>query len=194
VNLSESYRSRLKELAGLESSESEEMVDVSCAALANIEVDGRYLLFKEKKKFQPIGGGLKYYDSALPFLESIEFQTERTDNDIRIRIPVSNWETFKKWFYSEQDREVSIDREIDEEISPFLGSQYTSKMNTSNYKVIEQITNKNRIFQIHKITFPEDVKQAIINLVNTNEQFILATPEEMKSSANNISDHSQSIL
>jgi len=175
---------------GEEVSSEEPMIDVSCAALASINIGGRYLLFNEKQKFQPIGGGLKYLPSALPFLESINFQTDRTDNDIRIRIPASKWGVFKNWFESGSDRETTIDREIDEEIASFLGRDLTGKMNTSNYQLKEVISNKNRIFQIHKATFPDDVREALINLAKTNDKFILATPDEIKSQANGISDHS----
>ena len=171
-----------------------EYIDVSCAALASINVDGNYLLFKEKSKYQPIGGGLKYYDSALPFLESINFRTDRTDNDLRIQIPKENWEEFKKWFESGRDRETSISREIDEELTPYLGSSMVGKMQTNNYNLKEVITEKYRIFQIHKITFPDDVREAIIELVNNNEEFILATPSEMISQSNNISNHSFNII
>jgi len=174
--------------------EDEPMIDVSCAALANIEINGRYLLFKEKQNFQPIGGGLKYLNSALPFLEKIGFETDRTDKDIRIRIPISRWEVFKNWFESGKDREITIDREIDEELRPYLGKEYTSKLITNNYEFKEVITNKNRIFQIHKIKFDEWVMNGIIRLVQNNEQFILATPDEIKSKTNGISDHSIYIL
>jgi len=191
MNLSESYKTRIKELAGLSG---KKMINVSCAALGRIVIDGKLLLFKEKKKFQPVGGGLKYYQSAIPFLESIEFETDRTDMDLRIRIPESNWIIFKKWFESGVDRETTIKREIDEELTPFLGSKYTNKMNSESYVLKEAITDKNRIFQIHYITFPKDVREAIIALVNRNEQFILATSEEIVSQAHGISDHSDNIV
>lgn len=172
----------------------EPMIDVSCAALGNIQINGRYLLFKEKTKFQPIGGSLKFLDSALPFLEQIGFQTDRTDKDIRIRIPSSKWDIFKKWFESGKDREVSISREIDEELGPYLGREFTNKMITDKYELKEVITDKYRIFQIHRISFDEVVMKAIMNLVESNPSFILATPDEIKSQANGISDHSKYIL
>jgi len=172
----------------------DDMVDVSCAALTSINIGGRYLLFKEKIKFQPIGGALKYQPSAIPFLESIGYQTNRTDNDIRIQIPRSKWDVFKQWFKSGKDREISVDREINEELGPFMDSKYISQMNTSNYQLKEVITNKNRIFQIHIVTFPEEVHDAIINLVKTDERFILATPEEIRSGSGSISDHSINII
>jgi hypothetical protein len=171
-----------------------DMIDVSCAALASIDINGRYLLFKEKTKFQPIGGGLKYEQSAIPFLESIGYRTNRTDDDIRIQIPKSKWNIFKQWFQSGEDREISIDREIDEELGPFIDNKYISQMNTSNYQLKEVITNKNRIFQIHVITFSEEVRDVIINLVKTDERFILATPEEIRSGVGGISDHSVNII
>lgn len=172
----------------------ESMIDVSCAALSSIVIDGNYLLFKEKQKFQPIGGALKFEDSALPFLKQLPTQIDRTDNDIRVKIPSSKWDEFKEWFLSGRDREVSIDREINEEIGPFLDAQYIAKMNTSNYRIKEVITNKNRLFQIHQVTFPDDVREAILNLVKTNEHFMLATPVQIRTRTNGISDHSMYIL
>lgn len=171
-----------------------DMIDVSCAALGSINIGGRYLLFKEKLKYQPIGGGLKYKPSAIPFLESIGYTTNRTDNDIRIQIPTSKWDIFKQWFESGNDRETSIDREISEELGSFIDSKYLSQMNTNNYQLKEVIANKNRIFQIHQITFSDEVRNVILNLVKTNELFILATPEEIKNRVNGISDHSINII
>jgi hypothetical protein len=170
-------------------------IEVSCAALASIEIDGRFLLFREKLKFQPIGGGLKYYDSALPFLESIDFKTDRTDNDIRIKIPKIKWEEFKNWFESGEDRETSIKREIDEELAPFASSEITDEMNSDDFFMKEVITEKYRIFQIHRVTFPEHIKEAIIELVDSNDRFKLATPEEiMNPQEHSITDHSINIL
>jgi len=175
------------------SESTDRMIDVSCAALGSIKIDGKYLLFKEKMKYQPIGGGLKFKPSAIPFLESINYRTARTDNDIRIQIPESKWEIFKQWFQSGKDREISIDREMEEELGSFLDSSYLSQMNTSNYQLKEVIEGKHRIFQIHQITFSDEVRNAILELVHHKQLFILATPEEMKSS-DEISSHSHNII
>lgn len=189
--LSETYKKRLQELADINEVK---MIDVSCAALGQIIVDEKYLLIKDENSYQPIGGALKFYDSAIPFLKSINFQTDRTDNDLRIKIPEINFEKFKMWFLKGIDRETSINREIEEELTPFLGEMYTKKMKMDDYKTIEANTNKKRMFQIHNIIFKNDVKNAIINLVNKGDEFILASKADIQNRSNGITDHSKYII
>lgn len=169
-------------------------INVSCAALASISVDGKYLLFNEGDGYQPIGGALKYFESAIPFLQSINFTTTRTDNDIRITIPKTKINEFKNWFLSGKERETTIEREINEELTGSLNSEYINDLKTINIKLKEVMKDKLRIFQIHKISYSNETKIGLIDLVKTNQNFILATPEEIKNKTNGISDHSVYII
>lgn len=171
----------------------DERVSVSCAALARILIGDKYLLFNEKKNFQPIGGALRYEDSAIPFLDSIGFQPERDNNDLRINIPRSKWETYKQWFNSNKDRELTIKREVLEELQPFMKSNLSS-IGESIVDIKEVLTNKNRIFQIHELRLPENILKELLHLVETNEQFILATAEQINAQYGGISEHSKYIL
>jgi hypothetical protein len=67
-------------------------------------------------------------------------------------------------------------------------------MNTSDYQLKEEINDKFRMFQIHHITFPNEVRNVILQLVKTNKLFILATPEEIKNGSYGISAHSSNII
>lgn len=173
---------------------SDDRIGVSCAALGSINIDGKFLLLKEDKKFQPIGGGLKYEDSAIPFLQSIGFETDRTDNDIRIKIPKSNWNAFKLWFEKGIDRETTIDREIEEEVGPYMDPSLLRKLNTKPYFNKMVLTDKNRIFQIHQITMDDSLKLDFIDLATRNPNFGLFTKEEVLTRLDIISDHSQYII
>lgn len=170
----------------------EERIEVSCAALASIVIDGKYLLIKEKQDepYQPIGGALEYKDSALMFLNSIGFQTKRKDNDLRITILKSKLDEFKTWFESGADREITIDRELVEELGEFIDSSILSQMNTNDYILKEVITDKFRIFQIHDITMSDDIKSAFIQLIDSNPMFKLFTKDEIENNRHEISTHS----
>lgn len=173
---------------------SDDTIGVSCAALGSINIDGKFLLIKEDKKFQPIGGGLKYENSAITFLKSIDFKTDRTDNDIRIKIPRDNWNAFKLWFEKGIDRETTIDREIEEEVGPFMDISRLRLLNTKPYfnKII--LTDKNRIFQIHQITMDDSLKLDMIYMATHDPHFGLFTKEEIVTRLDIISDHSQYII
>jgi hypothetical protein len=173
----------------------QDRINVSCAALASINIDGKFLLIREDEKFQPIGGGLRYDDSAIDFLNSINYETSRTDNDIRINIPKSNWNKFKTWFESGIDRETTIDREIDEEVGMYIDSSILGQLDTKNYSNIEVIGDKYRIFQIHKVSMTDDIKQHFIDLMLINENFQLFTKEEIMSTRRDIiAGHCQYIV
>ena len=167
-----------------------EMMNISCVALAQIEIDGKFLLMKEAK-FQPIGGGLKYDDTAIPFLTSIGFETTRTDNDLRISIPKSNYEKFKIWFEEGIDRETSVDREVEEEAGEFIEPSILKQLNTTHYyNRVVNANNKHYIFQIHHVTFNDDVKKVLLDLVATNPLFRLFTKHEIYNQRNIIAGHS----
>jgi hypothetical protein len=168
----------------------DERINVSCIAIAQIEIDGKFLLMKEEK-FQPIGGGLKYEDSALPFLTSIDFSTTRTDNDLRISIPKSEWEKFKHWFENAIDRESTIDREVEEEAGEFIPQDVINRMNTNHYyNRVVILKQKHYIFQIHHVTFGEEVKRILLDLVATNPRFGLFTKHEIYNRRDIIAGHS----
>ncbi|RLJ07038.1 MAG: hypothetical protein DRP12_02985 [Candidatus Aenigmatarchaeota archaeon] len=98
------------------------MIRISASCLAKIEIDGKYLVGLNKRRFKhgkkvytPFGGAIEFYESARPFLESLGAVFEN-GNDIRIEIPEEKIPEFERWFYQRKDREISPYRELREEL------------------------------------------------------------------------------
>ena len=91
-------------------------IRISASYLYRIEIKGKYLLVKNRKRdvFQPIGGVYKYYESAKNFLNEIEYKPDNkmkidsvSEHDLRIRIKAKYITKFLDWFYSKSDREIT---------------------------------------------------------------------------------------
>ena len=103
-------------------------IRISASYLFNIEVDGKFLLIKSERRnqYQPVGGCYKYFPEAEVFLNSIGAIPEKKSNgvdslmDLRLMIPEESLEAFVMWYYSMQGREVSFDRELNEELISFV--------------------------------------------------------------------------
>ncbi len=103
---------------------------VSLASLLRLESDGRYLLVRSRHRregYGPFGGVFKYYDTAVGFLDRVEFKTqERSEDqvddlerDLRGHLPASNFPAFMNWFKARHGREEQdcLRREMREELS-----------------------------------------------------------------------------
>jgi len=181
----------------------EKRIAISCAALARIIVDGKYLLVFDKGTHKPIGGGLKFNKESMPFLESIGYNTDRTDNDLRIDIPENKYNQFKHWFHMFIDRETTVHREVMEELQPFLQVDISDMKET--YERIDETNRdigpskmsteyKNRLFQIHKVEFSDDQIEEIRSAVLTHADLVLVTKEQILNEEMNISPHAKHIL
>ena len=181
----------------------EKRIAISCSALARIMIDGKYLLLVENGVLKPIGGALKYTDESLPFLNSVDWQTQRTDNDMRIDIPEDVYDIFKTWHNLFIQRETSVHREVMEELQPFLQLDI-SDMTETYITTIETIGDegpskmdlayKNRLFQIHIVEFSDQVIEEIKSAVHTLADLVLVTKEQIINEENNISPHTKHIL
>lgn len=183
-------------------------ISISCAALARIIIDDKYLLLMNKGKYGPIGGALKYDKEAIVWiLDKIDYKPERTGEDfydLRINIPEHRWNKFKKWFNRGQLRETTINRELVEELQPYLKSDISKShenichtVETSGDILKDNAHNtvyKNRIFQIHDVILSKDAEKEVRKIVENNDDLILATKEEIKKSLRNISQHSKHIV
>lgn len=101
---------------------SKENIRVSFAYLFRIQVDGTYFLIRgnKKKKFQPVGGVFQKYEGSKAILRDI-FQEDdemKTGNekDLRGRVYGRDLKKFINWFKSRQDREITCNREFNEEL------------------------------------------------------------------------------
>lgn len=123
-------------------------IRLSFSYLFKIKIDGKYLLIKGEflpNQYQPIGGVYKYFFTAKDYLNKIHFipdtqigNEEETD-DLRIRIKGKYLLSFFRWFNSQKDREISLERELYEELfnnglvdKNAFGSEKISKVGIHN--------------------------------------------------------------
>lgn len=151
-------------------------IRISASYLYRIEIKGKYLLVKNRKRnvFQPIGGVYKYYESAKNFLNEIEFKPDNkmqiddvNQYDLRIRIKAKYITKFLDWFYSKSDREIDYLREFKEEV--VLTKILSSKFENIKPKFLRSIKNKveySSFFNCYEIK-PKD----IIELELTGAQY-----------------------
>jgi hypothetical protein len=100
-------------------------IRLSVSYLFRIKVGDVYLLIKGKRwnQYQPVGGVYKVSSSAKHEMNIIGALDDNlvpvdavSENDLRIRIPVSRLITFVRWFESGYSRETSPWREFYEEL------------------------------------------------------------------------------
>lgn len=185
-------------------------IRVSCAGLASINIDGKYLLVQNNSArkrgeliYGPLGGALEYLPSAEAFLSDLGAEKERSTPDLRLYINLEDLEVFAKWFNSTSDREKSVKREVYEEL--VLEEKVISSMSESDMSEIKTKSIRDRavrlgveserFFEIFKIKFNQDVESELIKIANDPKSTIsLFTADEIMSRSNNISYHSKFIL
>ena len=180
---------------------SEETIRVTCAGLARIIIDGKYLFILNKNSvkigkpsYGPCGGALEFEEAARPFLESLNCLFEK-GMDLRLMMPTSNFEKYLEWFNTKQNREASALREVYEElvdeekvinldgIESFpLREQYI-KTNTEDKLSARQGfegTKTKGIYEIYSVTLPEEGEKQILEYVknSSDQKVILLTKEE----------------
>lgn len=170
------------------------IIRISCSAISRIVIDNKYLLIKSNKSnmYIPIGGALKYFNPS--FLGSVEFEPERTDNDLRIFIDKKHLQRFRSWFNMFKDRETDVYREVIEELQPLLSTNISDLKETYLF-TNEMIDSNYRIFQTHHVELSDLAKKEILELIDSGTtELILATSDEISNQLKNISNHSKYIL
>lgn len=174
--------------------ESNSNIRVSCASLAAIIIDGKYLInvnFGKRKSgnivYTPFGGALEYKPDALPLFNEFNAQFERDTPDLRMSFDSKYLSEFKIWFNSKIDRETSIDRELYEELvtEENVFNQLSSNDYTTQYIKTVETTSEDtiksyRFFEIYKISFNENKLDEILeNLKQSNTGLYLADKNEI---------------
>ena len=100
-------------------------IRLSCAYLFQIKNKGRYLLIKGRRidQYQPVGGVYKYHDSFKRLKEELELKDESKTRfyeggDLRLITKGKNLVKFLNWFDTRKNREVTVIRELIEELEP----------------------------------------------------------------------------
>lgn len=189
---------------------SENTIRVSCAGLASINIDGKYLLVQNKKSrskgiinYGPLGGGIEYLPSGEGFLNKLNVKFERETPDLRFVINTNLLNEFVEWFYETNDRERSTKREVIEE----LVMEENVLNNLDEFDITEEhidtIRNKSerfgvvseRIFEIFEISFTEEIEQQLKDIANQPDSTIgLFSKEEIIEGGDEIATHAKFII
>ena len=189
-------------------------VRISCASLASIKIDNKYLLLLNKRSYKqgrivytPIGGALEYHPNGKKFLDNLGARYERETPDLRFKMDSENLELFRYWFEKSIDRENDITRELIEEMvdEEKIFKSLDIKDFTTKYirtetpiKDIDGVYNY-FFFEIYNVTFTEDKVTEIKEYVKkNNDKIILVSDMEIKNGFTKdnieIGDNTKSIL
>ena len=173
-------------------------IRISCAALASIMIDGKYLLLLNKRSYRegrivytPIGGALEYLPSGKAFLDNLGARYERETPDLRFKMDSENLELFKFWFEKGIDRERDVVRELTEEM--IEEENIFDTLNSNDYDISYLRTEtpinpykgimNNFFFEIYDVRFSEEKINEIKDYINNQGQVkkaILVTEKEIK--------------
>jgi hypothetical protein len=169
-------------------------IRISSAGLCNIKIDGKYLLLLNKAAlkrnqyiYTPIGGAIEFDNNAKLFLDTIVSKYERDTPDLRFIMNKNNLSKYETWFYNRVDREITVGREIIEELKDETkilknidASNFTEKY-IKTVKDIEFYNNINnyRYFEIFDIVFSKEIIQQLTEYMNNSNLLYLATDVEI---------------
>ncbi|BAH88094.1 hypothetical protein LGW20_09230 [Streptococcus mutans] len=166
-------------------------IRLSCAYLFKINYNNKYLLIKGKRidQFQPVGGVYKYYDSFNELKDKMELVDEsemhfHENGDLRLKTKGRHLVRFIDWFDSKQNREVTVIRELIEEmeLSEIPVDRLIRKTQIEYLKTIKEPIkfsthfqmDELKIFNIYKAEIPNDILDEVLKsshyqLVEANE-------------------------
>lgn len=185
------YKQYLKE-------SNEETIRITCAGLARININGKYLFILNKNSvkigkptYGPLGGALEFTENARPFLESLNVLFEK-GMDLRLMLPTKNLEQYMNWFNTKTDRESSALREVYEELvlEEQIVSMTESQMKETYIatKTEDKLsarqgfegTKTKGIYEIFEVTLDQSIQDQILTYIEnaTEPKVLLLTKEE----------------
>ena len=168
-------------------------IRLSCAYLFRIKQDGKYLLIKGKRieQYQPVGGVYKYYNSFSEVKSQLELKDESErhfyeNGDLRLITKGRYLVKFLDWFETKKNREITVIRELIEELQPAKISveQLVKNVQIEYLKTIkEEIRfsqhfqmDEQKIFNIYEAKIPPDM----LNMVLSSDRYCLVEAEEIE--------------
>jgi len=154
-------------------------IRLSCAYLFRIRYNNKYLLIKGNRidQYQPIGGVYKYYDSFNGLKENLELKDESESHfyengDLRLVTTGKHLVKFLDWFDTKKNREITVIRELIEELEPSgISIENLIKQSQVEYlkTVKEPITfsthfqmDELKIFEIFEVKIPKEVLDDVL--------------------------------
>lgn len=154
-------------------------IRLSCAYLFRIRYNNKYLLIRENRidQYQPIGGVYKYYDSFNGLKENLELKDESESHfyengDLRLVTTGKHLVKFLDWFDTKKNREITVIRELIEELEP-SGISIENLIKQSQIEhlktVKEPITfsthfqiDELKIFEIFEVKIPKEILDDVL--------------------------------
>ena len=168
-------------------------IRLSCAYLFQIKQDGKYLLIKGNRieQYQPVGGVYKYYNSFSEVKSQLELKDESESHfyengDLRLITKGKYLVKFIDWFETKKNREITVIRELIEELQPAEISveQLVKNVQIEYLKTIkEEIRfsqhfqmDEQKIFNIYEAKIPPD----IFDILLSDDRYCLVEAEEIE--------------
>ena len=154
-------------------------IRLSCAYLFRIRYNNKYLLIRGNRidQYQPIGGVYKYYDSFNGLKENLELKDESESHfyengDLRLVTTGKHLVKFLDWFDTKKNREITVIRELIEELEPSgISIENLIKQSQVDYlkTVKEPITfsthfqmDELKIFEIFEVKIPKEILDDVL--------------------------------
>ena len=170
-------------------------VRLSCAYLFRIRYNNKYLLIRGNRidQYQPIGGVYKYYDSFNGLKENLELKDESESHfyengDLRLVTTGKHLLKFLDWFDTKKNREITVIRELIEELEPSgISIENLIKQSQVEYlkTVKEPITfsthfqmDELKIFEIFEVKIPKEILDDVLK----SEHYLPVKAEDIEKS------------
>ena len=154
-------------------------IRLSGAYLFRIRYNNKYLLIKGNRidQYQPVGGVYKYYDSFNGLKENLELKDESESHfyengDLRLVTIGKHLVKFLDWFDTKRNREITVIRELIEELEPSgISIENLIKQSQVEYlkTVKEPITfsthfqmDELKIFEIFEVKIPKEILDDVL--------------------------------
>ena len=168
-------------------------IRLSCAYLFRIRYNNKYLLIKGNRidQYQPVGGVYKYYDSFNGLKENLELKDESESHfyengDLRLVTIGKHLVKFLDWFDTKRNREITVIRELIEELEPSgISIENLIKQSQVEYlkTVKEPITfsthfqmDELKIFEIFEVKIPKEILDDVL----TSEHYFSVKAEDIE--------------
>ena len=170
-------------------------IRLSCAYLFRIRYNNKYLLIKGNRidQYQPVGGVYKYYDSFNGLKENLELKDESESHfyengDLRLVTIGKHLVKFLDWFDTKKNREITVIRELIEELEPSgISIENLIKQSQVEYlkTVKEPITfsthfqmDELKIFEIFEVKIPKEILDDVLK----SEHYFSVKAEDIEKS------------
>ena len=153
-------------------------IRLSCAYLFRIRYNNKYLLIKGNRidQYQPVGGVYKYYDSFNGLKENLELKDESESHfyengDLRLVTTGKHLVKFLDWFDTKKNREITVIRELIEELEPSgISIENLIQSQVEYLKTVkEPITfsthfqmDELKIFEIFEVKIPKEILDDVL--------------------------------